>query len=285
MAGATVETKSFHVGFDRYSVAFPEVGITYLADVEWTQLRPSRFHSHRELQVLMILEGAMGIETQERKLEPAGGVCYVVPAEKIHAVSQRTDDPRVRFFDLRLVSEPTCTMARFLETLGEFCLRVDPKELRARAASVRDVLALQGPRKLARLQTVLWEIISNIAGGDASREHTDSDRSLLHIRAAEALMRDRLAQPLSIDAVAEAAGLSRSQLTRLYMKHHGVGPAERLRQLRVERARELMESSTLTVKEVAYLCGFVCPNHFCRVFLHGVGATPTEYRLSKVGRA
>ncbi|HYG74365.1 MAG TPA: helix-turn-helix domain-containing protein [Planctomycetota bacterium] len=277
-----METKSFHAPFDRYSVAFPEVGITYLADVEWTVLRPSRFHSHREMQVLIILDGGMGIETSERKIEPAAGVCYVIPADKVHAVSQNPVSPRVRFFDLRLINEPACTMVRFLESLGQFCLPVDQHELRISASSVRDALSLEGPRKLARLQAVLWEIISKIAAANAQQEHGETERSVLRIRAADAIMRDRLAQPLSIDVVAEAAGLSRSQLTRLYMKHHAMGPAERLRHLRIERARELMTSSTLTVKEVAHLCGFVCPNHFCRVFLQTTGATPTAYRLAQI---
>ena len=75
-----------------------------------------------------------------------------------------------------------------------------------------------------------------------------------------------------------AAGLSRSQLTRLYAKYLGIGPAERLRQLRIEKAREMLRGSTLSIKQIAHVCGFTCPNHFCRVFQQVTGGTPTSFR-------
>src|SRR6185295_14581211 len=148
----------------------------------------------------------------------------------------------------------------------------------AGALALREALSLSTSSRIAHLQAVLWEMIAGLdAGQPTQREQAaELDSGMWKLRAAENLMKDRLAQPLSIEEIAAAADISRSQLTRLYIRHFGVGPAERLRQLRIDKARELMTSSTLNVKEVAHVCGFVCANHFCRVFLKTVGSTPTE---------
>ena len=89
---------------------------------------------------------------------------------------------------------------------------------------------------------------------------------------------DATALDFDVAAVAAHVGLSRSQLTRLYLRHRKIGPAERFQQLRVERATRLLTASALTVKEIAHACGFVCPNHFCRVFRKQTRMTPSHYR-------
>jgi len=282
-----MKAKSHHAPYDRYSVAYPEIGITYLAEVEWTTMRSGRWHSHRELQALWILDGYMSLQIGDRLYEENGGGCYIVPAQVEHVVMQQASPVRVLFLDLRLTADPACTMAKFLGDLQQTHLKIDPVKLRGGAHSLRDALALSTSSRIAHLQAVLWEMISGLdTGRMPSREDTaELDSGLWKLRAAENLLKDRLARPLSIEEVAAAASLSRSQLTRLYIRHFGVGPAERLRQLRIEKACELMTGSTLNVKEVAHVCGFVCANHFCRVFLKTMGSTPTEYRLAKLASA
>jgi AraC-like DNA-binding protein len=280
-----MKAKSHHAPYDRYSVAYPEIGITYLAEVEWTTLRTGRWHSHRELQALWILDGFMSLEIDGRRYEENGGGCYIIPAQVQHIVMQQESPPRVLFLDLRVVAEPACTMAKFLNELQQTHLKIDSARLRSGAHSLRDALAQTTSSRVAHLQAVLWEMIAGLDAGGAHHAAMEPDSGSWKLRAAENLMKDRLAQPLGIDDLATAAGISRSQLTRLYIRHFGVGPAERLRQLRIERACELMTGSTLNVKEVAHVCGFVCANHFCRVFLKTMGATPTEYRLAKLASA
>jgi AraC-like DNA-binding protein len=257
------------------------MGLPFLSEVEWVvDVRRHRFHDHRELQILWVLEGHMGLVLDNRRYEEPAGSCYVIPPGKRHRVFQRDAAPRVVFLDMRLTAEPPSPMMRFLEAAGQHVVyRARPEPLRAGAAELRGALALAGLRRAARVQAVLWSMLEEMTAHtpDTTAAEPD-DTGDLRLRIADSVMRDSLAQPPDVAGLAAAAGLSRSQLTRLYKQHRGVGPAERLRQLRIEKARELLASTTLSVKEVAHVCGFVCPNHFCRVFLKVTGSTPTAFR-------
>lgn len=51
-----------------------------------------------------------------------------------------------------------------------------------------------------------------------------------------------------------------------------------LTRLRIEKAKEIMSSEQLSLKEVCFEVGYKDPNYFSRVFKRVTGMTPTEYR-------
>ena len=53
-----------------------------------------------------------------------------------------------------------------------------------------------------------------------------------------------------------------------------------LNEFRVEKARELLASTRLSVREVSVACGYSDANYFARVFKRVTGKTPSEYRIS-----
>ncbi|GIW80097.1 MAG: hypothetical protein KatS3mg105_1904 [Gemmatales bacterium] len=272
-----------HAPFDRYTVAFEEVGIAFLSEVEWAKPRLFRLHEHREIQLLWILQGWMGLFIQGRHYEAPAGSCYVIPAGVPHSVAQKKDAPRVVFLDLRLATEPPETMVRFLQSFGgQIVYRCPVRRVRTAARELRKAVALNGHSKIARVQAILWEMLYELTRNDDRRAADDLTQATdYRIHLVEAAMKGRIDQPLDVKALAKEANISRSQLTRLYHRYFGVGPAERLRQYRIIKARDLLIGTTLSVKEIARVCGFACPNHFCRVFLKATGATPTEFRTSK----
>lgn len=48
--------------------------------------------------------------------------------------------------------------------------------------------------------------------------------------------------------------------------------------LRVTKAKELLEDETVSIKEVCYKVGYSDPNYFSKIFKKATGMTPTEYR-------
>src|SRR5208283_4831173 len=118
-----------HHPYDRYSVAFPDVGIMFLAEVEWKTFRTHRIHDHQEVQVLWILEGTMGLEIDGRRFQLSAGGCYVIPADRVHSVFQLEEAPRVVFLDLRVPPGPASPMTAFLEKLApRMILRTGPAQ-------------------------------------------------------------------------------------------------------------------------------------------------------------
>jgi AraC family transcriptional regulator len=99
------------------------------------------------------------------------------------------------------------------------------------------------------------------------------------VEAAESYMRTHLADaPMSVGDIAQAAHASVRHLDRLFRQWRGMTPMQYLRDMRVRRARALLESSNLRVSEIAHEVGFADPLHFSRVFRVATGRSPLAHR-------
>jgi transcriptional regulator GlxA family with amidase domain len=87
-----------------------------------------------------------------------------------------------------------------------------------------------------------------------------------------------LATPLTVEDLAARAGVSERQLTRLFKQELRVTPAVYVEQLRLEAARDRLESTDDTLDRVAAASGFGSVDTLIRAFRRRLGSTPTEYR-------
>lgn len=76
------------------------------------------------------------------------------------------------------------------------------------------------------------------------------------LRKAENFLRSNYRRQISVQEIADHAGISREHLTRSFQAQHGVGPAVYLRQLRLMTARKMLASAPLSLREVAIRTGF-----------------------------
>lgn len=87
-----------------------------------------------------------------------------------------------------------------------------------------------------------------------------------------------LAQPMRIRDLAHYHSLSPSHFARLFRRHRGETPQRFLQNARLARAKTLLETGELTVKEIAAACGYVDAAHFCHAFKEATRLTPKRYR-------
>jgi len=85
---------------------------------------------------------------------------------------------------------------------------------------------------------------------------------------------------LSLQVLAKESGYSRVHFVRMFRAATGYTPHNYLLKLRVDRVRELLARTTLSLTEIALECGFSSHSHLSRVFRQILGATPSEYRRS-----
>ncbi|WP_083681935.1 AraC family transcriptional regulator [Paenibacillus sp. FSL A5-0031] len=85
----------------------------------------------------------------------------------------------------------------------------------------------------------------------------------------------------SLDDVAAAAGLSKYYFTRMFTKTTGMSPMDFVTKLRIEKAVQLLRSSSLTVEEIAHTVGYSSGSYFSKVFRSRVGFPPADFRLAK----
>jgi transcriptional regulator GlxA family with amidase domain len=87
-------------------------------------------------------------------------------------------------------------------------------------------------------------------------------------------------QDISWDEMARSINLSRSHFFHLFKRETDTTPVRRLKSIRMRKAKELLESSFLTVKEVMARVGFKDESHFVRDFGKVYGLSPSGYRAS-----
>lgn len=91
-------------------------------------------------------------------------------------------------------------------------------------------------------------------------------------------MRDNLGERLTIDDLARAAMFSKFHFSRLFRKVTGVSPGRFLSAMRLQEAKLLLISTSLTVTEISHQVGYTSVGTFSSRFRNSVGVSPTTYR-------
>lgn len=102
--------------------------------------------------------------------------------------------------------------------------------------------------------------------------------TLRRLARARALIDDCYHLPLDLEKISSEACLSRYHFLRLFRRAFNKTPHQYLTQRRIERAKELLSSSGLTVTDVCFEVGFESLGSFSSLFHKHVGHPPIAYR-------
>ncbi|MFJ8595021.1 helix-turn-helix domain-containing protein [Streptomyces sp. NPDC093598] len=128
-------------------------------------------------------------------------------------------------------------------------------------------------RATAEVWTALWRIAELPRGEGAGRRHP-------FVAAAQAYVEEHLAGPLSVPDVARAVGISHTHLTRVFRAETGLTVVSYIRHRRLQRARHLLSSSTLSITAVAAAVGIADLQAFNKACRRELGASPRDVRAA-----
>ena len=83
---------------------------------------------------------------------------------------------------------------------------------------------------------------------------------------------------ISLDDVSREVDISPYYFSKIFKKETGENFIEYLTNIRIEKAKELLENTDMSMKEICLEVGYSNPNYFSRSFKKNVGVTPTEYK-------
>lgn len=96
-------------------------------------------------------------------------------------------------------------------------------------------------------------------------------------------MNDRVrGDDLDLEKLADELNVSYTWFRRMFTQHTGLSPHQYRLQLRIARARTLLADTQLSVKEVAFRCGFESEQYFSRLFKQKTSLTATQWRARAV---
>lgn len=91
-------------------------------------------------------------------------------------------------------------------------------------------------------------------------------------------METNLEEPISPAALAREVGMSTRQLERLFRRYVQRSPKRYYMELRLQKARNLLMQTEMSVIEIALACGFASPSHFSKCYRAHYGSTPYRER-------
>ena len=90
------------------------------------------------------------------------------------------------------------------------------------------------------------------------------------------VVEENYTSPISLDELAYLSGRSLSSFKREFEDIYGAPPARWIREKRLSKAHEMLQSSALSVADIAYSLGFENPTHFSRIFKQHYGTAPRD---------
>jgi AraC family transcriptional regulator len=138
-----------------------------------------------------------------------------------------------------------------------------------------------GPDSALSADVLAQELAAHLASAHLSLVPTTTRRvhgiAPAQLRRAQEFMRGNLATPLTLQAIAGAAGVSPFHFARGFKQATGQPPHRYLRELRLSEARALLHDRRFTVGDVARAVGFT-HSHFTAAYARRMGLTPARFR-------
>lgn len=98
------------------------------------------------------------------------------------------------------------------------------------------------------------------------------------VRRAAGMLESQSGKPPDMEHLAASLGMSRSPFFRVFKEHTGLSPYQYHLELRIARAKEMLQGTVMPVKEIAFALGFENAFHFSNHFHERTGKSPSQWR-------
>lgn len=131
---------------------------------------------------------------------------------------------------------------------------------------------------LLREKAAMLEIVSMYLGQVPVRILKNRGEEMNRIGVIQTYVENHLNEPFSVEDMASALHLHPNYFITYFKKRFGIPPHRYMNRKRVERAKTLLTTTTLSIKEIADQTGISDTNHFAKFFRKETGCSPTVYR-------
>ncbi len=126
---------------------------------------------------------------------------------------------------------------------------------------------------------ILAQFIIEIGRQSSKKYHIESGSK--YVRMTLTYLSNYFEQDIKIKDIAKEIGISVAYLQRLFKEQTGKTLVDKINELRIEKAKILLETSSLPITDIAVSVGFNNRQHFSYTFLKLVGSSPALYRKHK----
>lgn len=272
-------------------------------------VRPANFdmrynHFHQEYEIYLLLRGKRQMFFENRAYEACAGNLILVDSGQIHMSHSIPGDPEpeyeriILYVDKAIVEQadkifPELKIGAFFHKhYGIYELTPEETEQTRRLfLQVMDEMDKAQPMSQTAIfsELVLGFIRFRRSNQQVpclsdARKGAASGGKFGAVYQAADYISDHFQEPISLDALAEQFYISKYYLSRSFREVTGFGISEYINILRVQRAQNLLQTTALSISEIASRTGFESITYFERVFKRYQRITPAQYRKSLTGQ-
>lgn len=238
-----------------------------------------------ECIIIFCTKGRGWLEIDGKRISVGSGEVLIIPPNKPHAYHADGEDPwsihwahfsgtsAASYASMLPAHEHVMTVTasdskKIAEMFGE-CYRL------ASSGFTERTLLLVSHILRHALGVLFFQIGTSLRGAPRVGAH-DLTKSIEFMRA-------NVARPLTLGELSRHAGLSPARFSSLFRDQTGSSPVEHHIRLRMQSACHYLDTTALSVKEVAAELGYDDPYYFSRIFQKILGCSPLAYRRSVKG--
>lgn len=255
------------------------------------------WHWHRAVELFYIPRGQLDYSTPDGVLSFREGTGGFVNANVPHSTLSHTDGTiqLLHLFDPMLISGiPGSRIEQKyvlpLTASGVEILALDSKDpLQGEALRLLESTFRLNPSEpgyellLREALSRLWLLLLDAFAPQLERPGKTS-RISEYLKEMLVFIHEHYSEKLSVDQIAEAAGISQRRCFQIFKSYLHTTPVEYLNHYRIQAACTLLRRTEDSVTDIALACGMGSSSHFCTQFREATGLTPLEFRKQERSR-
>lgn len=267
----------------RYDVRQPVVSrqgvcLMYCGISRYDSSWGSVLHSHAHAELFYATGGEGALQFADELIPLHAGACFLINPYVMHTELSSAQKP----LEYIVIGLNRVTFQGSREEPGRYTLLDDRSNAHTLLPYFQDML-----RELSCEQGDYLEVCAGILDVILLKlsRHTalsvseeDTRRISSQCALAKRLIDEHFQEPLTLDWLAQHAGVSKFHLAHTFRNFYGVSPMQYLSSRRVMEARHLLATTDHSQDAIAMLSGFSSPSYFSQAFKRVAGMNPSEYR-------
>ena len=235
---------------------------------------PAHWHDYFEFELILSGQGRHTYNNVTSTITT--GCAYLMSYNDFHSLETLTDLEIVNIrFNESLLDE---SLVRAIRLGGKFNCKFDEAEaekILGYISSLSEESVSDKPfTKLSRaslLSKIIIEMVRKCGSKETMSSNTPVQKAIYYIY-------ENFCKPLTLEKVSKELSISQNHLGSLIKKEIGMSFSEYLNSVRLKYACDLLKSTNMSVKEIAFSSGYSSVEYFLYIFKQKLKTTPTKYR-------
>ena len=260
----------------------------YLDEINQFRSKSIEWHWHKEVEFSLVLKGSVRCFDEINVYELSTGDGLFINSGTLHRFESDNGGEMITmvFAPALIAPQDSFLYREFVERiLTSHCSLIHFKRTDENNLPVLHCISslydATGKHFLAirNAASFLWEELLTVTENELTQKENKVDKLLrARIQQMVQYIHNNFQEHIKLEEIARAANISVSESLRCFHSSMQTTPIRYLNQYRLERAKELLLSTSDSVINISMNTGFENPSYFCRIFKKMYGISPNQYR-------